>query len=75
MDSEDDKFIRETREKFVIQQQIEKNQARLSTEMAAHDFMAKIATCVEEICRLENAIQDRASTDGDPTGKLSLKER
>ena len=71
----DDKFIRETREKHMIQQQIEKNQARLATEMAAHEFLGKIETCVQEICKLENAIQDRVSTDGDPTGKLAQKER
>ena len=75
MDSEDDKFIRETREKHMIQQQIEKRQAQLATEMAAHEFLARIETCVQEICKLENAIQDRVSTDGDPTGKLAQKER
>ena len=75
MDSEDDKFIRETREKHMIQQQMEKRQAQLATEMAAHEFLARIETCVQEICKLENAIQDRVSTDGDPTGKLAQKER
>ena len=75
MDSEDDKFIRETREKHMIQQQIEKRQAQLATEMAAHEFLGRIETCVQEICKLEDAIEDRASTDGDPTGKLAQKER
>ena len=75
MDSEDDKFIRETREKHMIQQQMEKRQAQLATEKAAHEFLAKIETCVQEICKLEDAIEDRASTDGDPTGKLAQKER
>ena len=75
MDSEDDKFIRETRERHMIQQQIEKNQARLATEMAAHEFLGRIETCVQEICKLEDAIQDRASSDGDPTGKLAQKGR
>jgi hypothetical protein len=75
METEDDKFIRDTREKHMIQQQMEKRQAQLATEMAAHEFLARIETCVQEICKLENAIQDRVSTDGDPTGKLTQKER